>query len=299
MKLAVSKTQIPSVLKFLCKLTFSLLAIYLVLIKIDWPAFFLLLNEIDPVVIFLAFILYNIGQVISAVRSRYYLALIDIHLDNVSAVYLCYLGMFYNLFFPGSIGGDGYKVYFLKRFYPKSTLLIVKGLLGDRLNGFCGLLVVGVFCFFFNGRIKIDGYQYCLLLLGLCLSIVFYCLLQWRFLAFKLGFFIISFIMSITVQAIQGLIAVILVRSFGDIEYPFLYPCIFLCSSIVSQLPVSLGGVGTREVTLVYILNLLGISPNPGLAMALVFFMLQTLSNLIGLVCYYSDRKPIPVPCVR
>ena len=223
---------------------------------------------------------------------RAYLALIDIDLDRTSSIYLCYLGMFYNLFLPGGRGGDGYKVYFLKRFYPQRTMLSVKALIGDRLNGFSGLLVIAFVCFCLNGLFERARYQYVLLLLCMLVGVLGYALLQRWLFKFKLSSFLLSLCLSIAVQALQGLVAVILVRSLGDLNHPFIYVLIFLFSSIVSQLPVSLGGLGTREVTMVYCLNHLGIDPNAGLATALIFFMCQTLSNCLGLFCYHFELEP-------
>ena len=282
-------------LSFLCKIGLSFLAIYLVYIKIDWNAFFLLWRQLDVFILLWVFLLYNFSQVLSALRMRCYLALIEIDLNRISSIYLCYLGMFYNLFLPGGIGGDGYKVYFLKRFYSQKTMLIVKALLGDRLNGFSGLLVIAFACFCFNGLFEIAPYQYALLLLCMLVGILGYALLQGWLFVFELKSFLFSLCLSITVQALQGLVAVILVRSLGDLNHSFIYVFIFLFSSIVSQLPLSMGGLGTREVTMVYCLNYLGIDPNAGLAMALIFFMCQTLSNCLGLFCYHFKLEPKPV----
>ena len=51
---------------------------------------------------------------------------------------LCYVGMFYNLFLPGGIGGDAYKVYQLRKYHQGRTFAIVQAMIFDRLNGFLG-----------------------------------------------------------------------------------------------------------------------------------------------------------------
>ena len=58
------------------------MAIYLVYIKIDGTAFFLLWRQLNLFILLWVFILYNISQVLSALRMRCYLALIDIGLPD-------------------------------------------------------------------------------------------------------------------------------------------------------------------------------------------------------------------------
>ena len=87
----------------------------------------------------------------------------------------------------------------------------------------------------------------------------------------------------------------LIIRSLGDHSHLFTYVLIFLASSIVTQLPLSMGGLGAREVTVVYCLNILHIDPTVGLAMAMLYFIIQSLSNCIGVLFLdFKLSKAVP-----
>jgi uncharacterized membrane protein YbhN (UPF0104 family) len=268
----------------------SIVAVYAVVIKIDWQAFYAVWQNLNGFILLGAFFLYNLSQLISALRMREYLALIDIRLDVRSSIHLCYLGMLYNLFLPGGIGGDGYKVYYLKRRHAQKSWSIIRALLGDRLNGFLGLLVIAWCCVVFNGLWAVQWYESLFLLLMLSLCMVVFAILQSKALGYELGSFVYCVWLSTLVQGLQALAAVILMISLGEFDYLFVVVLVFFLSSLASQLPITLGGVGTREVTMVYGFGYLGMDPSSGLAMALLFFIVQSLSNLLGLFCYHYPQ---------
>ena len=59
---------------------------------------------------------------------------------------------------------------------------------------------------------------------------------------------------------------------------------LFLISSIVAVLPITIGGVGVRELTFLYGFNYLGMSANSGVAFSFLFFIITMLSSLIGVL---------------
>ncbi len=52
--------------------------------------------------------------------------------------------MFYNLFLPGGIGGDGYKIYLLQKNYQTGTKKIFGAVLADRISGMVALVVLAL-----------------------------------------------------------------------------------------------------------------------------------------------------------
>ena len=61
--------------------------------------------------------------------------IVSISVSPLRNIKLYYVGMFYNLFLPGGIGGDGYKVWMLRREFSSSwkSLILISFL--ERLNG--------------------------------------------------------------------------------------------------------------------------------------------------------------------
>ena len=102
----------------------------------------------------------------------------------------------------------------------------------------------------------------------------------------------ITLLLSIAIQCMQALAALLIIRSLGDLGHTNIYIVIFLLSSIAVQIPLSMGGVGAREVTVVYLLNLWHIEPSIGLAMAMLYFLIQSLSNALGVVFFDLKLPP-------
>ena len=271
------------------KIVLSLLAVVLISRKVNWKFLIAVLQKVDIRVLVIAFSMYNISQLLGAVRSRYYLRQIGIKLDHKSNSCLYYLGMFYNLFLPGGVGGDGYKVYFLKKYYSGKTLSIIKALLFDRFNGLVGLMMLAVIalCGMKPSSLPwLTNTSTCIILL--MMISLFYGIHQsmiksdWKTYSHTLA-------LSVLIQCLQVFACVIIIWSLGEHTHLMTYALIFLASSISMQLPLSMGGLGAREVTVVYCLNALHIDPTIGLAMAMIYFMIQSLSNCIGV--FFIDFK--------
>ena len=107
--------KLSPALKWLFKITISAIALYVVFLKIEISQIQKLVNNLKPSFVLIALILFNFSQIVSAFRYRDYLKILDIRLNPLRNTKLYYVGMFYNLFLPGGIGGDGYKIWILKK----------------------------------------------------------------------------------------------------------------------------------------------------------------------------------------
>lgn len=67
----------------------------------------------------------------------------------------------------------------------------------------------------------------------------------------------------------------------GDQYIPYLF--VFLVSSTVSVLPLTIGGVGARELVFVLAHDYVGIDQNVAVAFSLLFFLISMLTSLFGL----------------
>ncbi|MGI9551063.1 MAG: lysylphosphatidylglycerol synthase domain-containing protein [Aurantibacter sp.] len=75
----------------------------------------------------------------------------------------------------------------------------------------------------------------------------------------------------------------------GIADDPTPYLFIFLISSIVAVLPLTIGGIGSREVTFYYGAALFGLDENSSVSISLVFFLISALISFFGI--YYHFRK--------
>ena len=126
----------------LLKLAFMAGALWLVARHLDLPALGRTLRQARPGWLALAAGLFTISKLMSSVRLNTFFRAVDIQLTERYNLRLYWLGMFYNLFLPGGVGGDGYKVYLLGREFPGRRGLIFRALLLDRLSGMVALLVL-------------------------------------------------------------------------------------------------------------------------------------------------------------
>ena len=266
---------------WILQLCASILALYLSIRQIEWHAIIEAVSKLSLFTFIGVFLLYNFSQILSAVRSLYYLNAIGIQLTHSQNIALYYLGMFYNIFLPGAVGGDGYKVYMLKKYFSKKTLQLIQVLLLDRLNGFLGLLFITLL-FVQPAALSVLRLQLWMALcfVGVCVGIFtvfqYYCVqIAWRN-------YLHTLILSVLSQGLQVGAALWIVFTCDHNVNFYLFGCVFILSTIFSQLPISLGGMGTRELTAVYCLQWLGLDITLGLLMGSIFFLVQTISNSIG-----------------
>jgi hypothetical protein len=73
----------------------------------------------------------------------------------------------------------------------------------------------------------------------------------------------------------------------STVEYLF----IFLISSIVSVLPLTIGGIGSREVVFLYGALWLGLEENMSVSISMLFFLITAFVSLLGI--WYHFKKPI------
>ncbi len=66
------------------------------------------------------------------------------------------------------------------------------------------------------------------------------------------------------------------------------YLFIFLLSSIVAMLPITIGGVGSREITFLFGASVMHLDVNTSIAMSLMFYLVTAFVSFLGI--YYSVK---------
>jgi len=268
-------------LKTIVKLLVSFLLLAFVLYKIDINKLVEVLKNVNIVYLFIAFVFFNFSKILSAIRLNYYFKEINIDLAFKKNLALYYLGMFYNLFLPGGIGGDGYKAYLLNKAYHIKFSKIIQALLFDRISGLVSLIFLASGLFMFS-TYAIFPFNYLSVLVFISIYFIFY------FISKKLNKFMLFFkqttILGFLVQFIQLLSALFIIYALKD-NVPIIdFLVLFLISSVVSVLPITIGGIGVRELTFLYGLNFIGYNADIGVAFSFLFFFITFISSLIGIL---------------
>ncbi len=271
------------VLKSLVKTTVTIWAIYYVWSHIDSAKMIETLNRANLWWVFAAFIAFNLSKITSSLRLNYYFRAIGIRLGEWLNLKLYYIGMFYNLFLPGGIGGDGYKAYLLQKRYDTGYKAIISSLLLDRISGMVALLFFAGVLYFFSGFKLIFDSLTPLVTLALLLILPLNYILTERFFSRLMSVFIPTTIYAFTVQLLQLISALCIVYSL-PIEGIYLvdYLLLFLVSSVVAILPISIGGIGVRELTFLYGFSIIGADSITAVTFSLIFFLITALSSLMG-----------------
>ena len=99
----------------LIKILATCIGLYFVFVKVPFKEVLEVTKKTNPGYIFVAWLLFVFSKVFSAFRLNALFKAISIQISERANLKLYLLGMFYNLFLPGGIGGDGYKLLVLKR----------------------------------------------------------------------------------------------------------------------------------------------------------------------------------------
>ncbi len=271
------------------KLFISALLLYLVFKNIDTSKLISILLNSNPWWILVAFLFYNLSKIVSSVRLNFYFKDLNIYLTQSQALKLYYLGMFYNLFLPGGIGGDGYKIYLLQKRFKVGYKPLFLAILLDRLSGLIALLFLCGVLFFFSPY----AYLYPLLrdidLLLLPLLYPSYILLQKQFFPKFSPSLVPTTLLGLLVQLLQLVSAFALIEALEVEIITFL--TLFLISSVVAVIPISVGGVGMREFTFLQGLKIVGKEPSAGVAFSFLFFLITLLSSAIGAIFLFESKE--------
>ncbi len=279
--------RFKKILITILKLGLSAVAVYIVLRKIN-------LNQLKNILLtanfgwlLLATIFFILSKTLSALRLNLFLKDEDVNISEEFNLKLYLLGMYYNLFLPGGIGGDGYKVYLLNKLTGVKVKQILRAVLMDRITGVLALFVITLVL---SVYLPLSRIWIVMLLLCIPVSFVVFQLIIRRFFKQYLQSFSRTNLMAVGVQLLQLISVVCIMMATGTHNTIGQYSFIFFVSSVIATIPFTIGGVGAREVTFLIGANILGLSPEGSLSISILFFIITALISLCGI--YYSVRSP-------
>jgi glycosyltransferase 2 family protein len=243
-----------------------------------------------------AFVLFNASKIVASLRLNIYQRHVGVALTEGQNLRLYYAGMFLNLFLPGGIGGDGYKIFVLNRQQSVPVKKLVLVTLADRVSGLLCLLLLLCGLVPWVGLPWQGSWLWMAATACVALVLMSFPIAHRLFFAFRLSTTSRIFVLGLAVQLLQLACIGLLVAYLGiQISQYLPYFAVFLASSIVAVLPLSLGGLGAREVTFFYCLKLLGLEPIHGVVLSSCFFLITVISSLIGAIFLhaFSARRPL------
>lgn len=263
------------------KITISAVLIWLIFRKLDWILVGQLLKTSNIFYLSLAIIFFVFSQFISIFRFNIFIRKIGIRLNLKTNARLYLLGMFYNFFLPGAVGGDAYKVYLLNKSHKKSIKRIGEVIFIERLIGVLAIGFLGSILIFFVQLPVAPNLNFGLCVLGILLTGF---ALKWiiRYLhSYKKRVHIVFFY-SLLVQMSQLFSVLFILKSFNVEGYYIIYLLLFLISSVLSV--ISFAGIGIREAVFYYGAQWYDFNPDVSASVALTFSIFTAIISFSGIV---------------
>ncbi|MBX2892341.1 MAG: flippase-like domain-containing protein [Saprospiraceae bacterium] len=273
--------------KTLVKILLSVVIVWLVLRNIDEQLLLATLRQVHPGWLLWTAAWFVFSKIVSAVRFNALLATEGIQLSQARNLRLYWLGMYYNLLLPGGISGDGYKIKLLMDAFGAPFKRLFAVTLLDRVGG---VLALGQLCLLLTfGSVVLQPYWW-IGLLGLAASVPFS-----LFVYKKLGGALSSVwgrtsLLSLLVQAAQLVATLGLVWALGESALWLEYSILFLVSSVVAMLPLTIGGTGARELTFLWGAAFLNIDAEKAVAIAFLFYLISTAIAFVGVVFSFNAK---------
>jgi uncharacterized membrane protein YbhN (UPF0104 family) len=197
-----------------------------------------------------------------------------------------WMGMFYNQFLPGGIGGDAYKVAVLKS---KKSVHLRDGagiMINDRLTGLLALwILVTILFYFLRLGISLDYFVWC----TVPLALLAYFLFLKRFYPAMRSIFPSIILFAFGVQLTQLLMVILLMMSLDLHEHYMAYLFIFGLSSLAAILPISVGGIGVRELVFLTGARYLDLMPEQAVFISMTFYLISLIVAIPGIIWVFRS----------
>lgn len=272
-----------SLINLLIKIVISGFALYYVFTHINLQDIAEKVSTSNPYFLVAALLVYALSQLVSSFRLKVLFKFVPIPISHLENIKLYWLGLFYNLFLPGGVGGDGFKVYLIGKHLKTELKKTIGAILSDRLSGLSVIVILLLtFAPFIDYNIPLKAYAWAgipfvaagfflfLYLFNRSLTPAFWPTMGWAALA----------------QLLQMLSAILILNSL-DTDASAMYDAylfLFFLSAIAGAVPITLGGIGAREVVFMWGAQYLGVDESSAIALSLLFYTASAITALPGLI---------------
>ena len=264
----------------LLKFAFSVAAIWLVLSNISFSEVMAVFSNANVWYLVIGLLFVIISSVLSAFRQNLSFRSTGAHLSSVLNLKLYWVGMFYNLFLLGGIGGDGIKVYLVHKYRKNGVKKNIGAMLVNRVAGLVAIGMITIILYYFSGDIFKIGWPGWF---GIPLLYLFYYFVLKYFLKSFLPIHAGLFGWSMVLQFMQLLSALFILCAFNQFTDVTEYLFLFFFSAIATAIPITIGGVGAREMVFLFGAKFLHLSKELSIALSFMFFLLSAIVSLVGI----------------
>jgi uncharacterized membrane protein YbhN (UPF0104 family) len=284
----VLKKKLREKLWFIVKVVLSLFAIVYVFKKVSLFEITRLIDSSNFQYLLIALLMFTVSKLLSASRGLMILNHYAIPISQWDNLKLYWTGMFYNLFLPGGIGGDIYKTVVINSQYNSGIKISAVAVLMDRIAGVAALIVLALLTVPFTQTGEKWVWH---AIIGASLTIA-------GFIGFVIIF--IPRLKSITgkllgwsfmVQIFQIVSLFFIMMAFNIRSNHTEYLLIFLISSIAAMLPISVGGIGIRELVFFSVSDYFFLDQEVAVTISFTFYIITVVSSLVGMITALETRR--------
>lgn len=259
-----------------------------VLSKLDWTHIGEIFQEANIFFFGFSIIFYIASQLLSVARFNLFVRKVGVRIKFWTNSQLYLLGMFYNFFIPGGIGGDAYKVYILSKTFNKSMKSLGKVIFLDR---FIGLVAIGfaVCMLLIFIEVPFPEYLKWILIISGFIGVLIILRLTNRFFHSHKKRIYLGFLYSIVIQSLQLLSVWCIMKSFDVNENTIIYLVMFLISSVLGI--ISFAGLGIREAVFYYGAHWFNFNENTSAIIALSFSMMTAAISFLGIIFIFKKIR--------
>lgn len=292
----MDKQRLWGIAKVILKIGFTGLLIYLVFQKINFSDVKAAFLQSNPYYILMAIFFYFMSMVMGTWRSLVFLKSIGMNLKYGFNFRLYMLGAFYNIFLPGGVGGDGYKIYILARKFKFPTKKVFWALFLERISGVWAICFIMVTLIMLIPQINIHVFWP---LSTLIVSTGVYYFLSKKFFSEYSRYFFKAHLLSGIVQSFTVLIVVsiLLSQDFQGKFSPYLLS--FLASTLISVINIGIGGLGVRDYAMTHASDIFGMDQTIAVFVTTTYWMISVIVSLPGLWYVYNSKEFDPVPTTK
>jgi glycosyltransferase 2 family protein len=319
-KLSAIAPSIKAPLMIFAKIALTLCLFFWLYIKADAPAIARVLKQLNAGTVGLALTMHFTAFILAGYRWWVLLQFAGAHTPFRKVLPSYYLGIFLNNFFPSSMGGDIARIIHLNlRGFPMKNLIL--STLIDRVIGLSTVLVLATASTFLVAGTLHDSITGKLfLLLSVCAAglIVFltfprsrWHIANWRHRFREHKWWVVlldainlarnycarpklifsTFALSVMAQTLVIGIYYLLGRDLGVPLSFGQYFVVIAAVFIAASLPISVGGHGVREATLVALLVQAGTDSQTAIVLALSYFAVVAMSSTPGVFMLFVGRR--------
>lgn len=270
------------------KIGISVLLLWLVYSKISFRQIVETIQQINVYYFITAILFYALSQILSAKRLLLCFYEMQYPLSKQSNYLLYLIGMFYNFFVPGGIGGDAYKVYLLNKQFHWKVKKIGAVVLADRA---AGLIAICCWIVLLSLSVKelMPYYSFiwlpALLILGILLGKFLYTKIFPSF----TNKYTLLIIYSFVIQGLQLLSVFFILLSLHQSGQFTAYFILFFVSSLLSVF--SFSGIGVREFIFLKFSPLFNFIPQISVSVGVIFTLVSLILSFPGIFPILFTKK--------